>query len=412
MDDSKPWMWEPGSIAAGVAAGVITVGVVAFIWFSRDDARTSASVRDAGLANRTDLRETGRSSETRTGEEPPSRRENFRGSPLPETLSDLRYDPAPAIALSLDAVEVRKEAGEWKRVFHLDEVLQNNGSDEVEPLEELTIELRSMWAEFRGANGSENERPSESIGSDPPNRSRGNRYALLIERTTPLELVRRVLKSATSANGTHFDVVARTYAADSPRPSVREMDSITAPDPTDKDMRIVEIEASPASTPPRDGEARQIDLMIEIRPTGFAVEAEGALLPPQDGCPWNGPTVCLSKRNSKPSVLFARARSAALDGRPSRSEALLEKGIRSYDFAGLYRQISNATSDTLDISRYRITGSPDTPFELVLRVLDALRRKLELPRDADEDTFWTRAADASDRPLLLTDPVLSVQSPH
>lgn len=406
-------MWEPGSIAAGVAAGVITVGVVAFIWVSRDEAPKSASARDAGVANRTEIRETGRSDEPRTQKERPSRqREKFRGSPLPETLSDLRYDPAPAIAISLDAVEVRKEAGEWKRVVRLDEVPQNNGSDEVKHIEDLTIELQSMRADFGAANGFKNERPSESVASDPPNRSRGDRYALLVERTTPFELLRRVLKSATAANGMNFDVVARTYATDSPRPSVREKDSITALDPTDTDIRIVEIEALPPSTPSRDGEARQIDLTIEIRPTGFAVEAEGALLPPQDGCPWDGPTVCLSNRSSKPNVHFARARDAALDGRRSHSEELLERGINSYDFTGLYRQISNAISDNSDISRYRITGSPDAPFELVIRVLDALRQKLELPGNADEDTFWTRAADASDRPSLLADPLLSVQNRH
>ena len=136
-------------------------------------------------------------------------------------------------------------------------------------------------------------------------------------------------------------------------------------------------------------------------------EAFGAI----NGCPNDGPTVCLADPDSDVDSKIDRARTAIENGERARADEVLNDLLAAYDFAALYSQLSDIKAKHPGETTVRLTASPDIPYKLLVRVMDASRFKLEKERYASNEEFWRATAKARKgfrRGQLFSQPILAV----
>ena len=160
-----------------------------------------------------------------------------------------------------------------------------------------------------------------------------------------------------------------------------------------------------------DGESEDLGLTVAIADDGFEVATSDETFGPIDGCPDDGPTVCLADPEVDVAAKVAAARRAIDRGKKTRGESLLQEVAAAYDFAALYSELRALKADHPGESSVQLTASPDMPYELLVRVMDAIRFELDQNRYASNEAFWkaSTAARGGGRPdELFSRPVLAI----
>ncbi|MFW6053931.1 MAG: hypothetical protein ACOC9J_03885, partial [Persicimonas sp.] len=194
---------------------------------------------------------------------------------------------------------------------------------------------------------------------------------LVIERTTPLRLIARILETARQLEFYKFKLAVAHVEKEYP-----ELE------PDRREFSVFNMTSAKA------GPLQANTAVIDVRPAGFEIRAEGAWIPHRKGCPANGPTVCLKDTEANPNEDFRTARHTTLTDSSASAHAALEDGIGAYDFVRLYRLLERIKDKAPEETIIYVTGTEDIPLEMLVRVMDTARYKRELPDDATNADLW------------------------
>lgn len=192
--------------------------------------------------------------------------------------------------------------------------------------------------------------------------------ALRIERTTPLSVVEPVFSTIRRATGS----VSYQGMQVGPQLGVE----IEVPDEGDMLLPVtvdsgVMLHHS-AYDRHVDGPCDLLELYIHITPEGFRVSGLGSMIDPVEGCPDDGPTICLAN-DVDVENLSQKARSAGLENNPESADAKLGALMEAYDWAELYDLVTLFKQDFPAEDYVAIAGDPELPFEMWVRTADLLR---------------------------------------
>lgn len=137
-----------------------------------------------------------------------------------------------------------------------------------------------------------------------------------------------------------------------------------------------------------EDEDEPLDLSITISSSGFYISAVGRQVPPVDGCPTQGPTICLADDSVDVDAAFEDARQIIGAGDETAGEDRLEEGLRAYDWRALYNELASWKNEYPDESTVRLSADADIPFALTVRTMDVARYRLEEDTYDDDTEFW------------------------
>lgn len=166
---------------------------------------------------------------------------------------------------------------------------------------------------------------------------------------------------------------------------------------------------------PKEDEKEKLDLAIAMSPNGFYITAGGAQRPAIDGCPTQGPTICLTDTSVDTQALFDEARQLMANDEDKVGEERMEEGLQVYNYRALYNMLTEFKRHFPEESTVRLTADSDMPFALTVRVMDVSRYHLvDDSYDSDEE-FWNAdfrietTEDGEDQPAnLFGDPAFAV----
>lgn len=118
-------------------------------------------------------------------------------------------------------------------------------------------------------------------------------------------------------------------------------------------------------------------LTVEIGEDGFYVtdlsEApRGVLMPPVEGCPDEGPTICLRDGDRETTELFEAALEAASDGPGAPSNRALDDALKRYDFERLSELLADWQREN-EGTHASVTSNRDVPIAVTQRTIQAMR---------------------------------------
>jgi hypothetical protein len=124
---------------------------------------------------------------------------------------------------------------------------------------------------------------------------------------------------------------------------------------------------------PADGEEPPIEALdIRVTPRGFRLTAGGEELAPVDGCPDEGPTVCL--RRDEQIVERAEAcRERQREEDFAAAERVYRRMLTAYDWEGLAGAVRDWKAEHAEVSTVRVGGAAEVPYGLAHRVLETVR---------------------------------------
>jgi biopolymer transport protein ExbD len=175
------------------------------------------------------------------------------------------------------------------------------------------------------------------------------------------------------------------------------------------------LSVGPPSAEPPDEDKKPLNLTVAVSASGFRIGAEGGVLPARGGCPPDGPTICLAKKDVDVSGRFSDARTMMAAGDISKGEKVMEQGLQAYDWRELYNALSKIKTEFPDETVVNLSADPDIPFSAIVRTMDVIRYKLQKDSfDSDAD-FWgskpkEKTAEGGKKGFdeLFSDPVLAV----
>ena len=172
-------------------------------------------------------------------------------------------------------------------------------------------------------------------------------------------------------------------------------------------------------TPPED-EEKPLNLTVAIAPTGLRISAEGGNWPVVQGCPQDGPTICLKdgKQGSEISDQFRQGRQKVAAGDMKTGEELIESALKSYNWHLFYNELSRIKKKFPEETVMNVSADPDIPFAAVVRAMDVARYKLKKGSYDQPQAFWdakyemekvTQDGKVKEKPAnLFSDPVLAL----
>lgn len=166
---------------------------------------------------------------------------------------------------------------------------------------------------------------------------------------------------------------------------------------------------------PDEDDKESLDLAIAMSPNGFYVTAAGSLRQPIEGCPTQGPTICLSDDSVNVQERFEEARRMMADGNETAGEQVMEEGLQAYNYRELYNMLSGFKADFPEETTVRLTADENMPFALTVRVMDVSRYRLTDDSYHSDEDFWkadfqTETTDAGEEQFanLFGDPAFAV----
>lgn len=170
--------------------------------------------------------------------------------------------------------------------------------------------------------------------------------------------------------------------------------------------------SSPSIAP--EGEAEdsgdeKLRLTVGMTTSGFEIGTADRTFSPVEDCPADGSTVCLTDQIDVDSRID-EARRALEAGRNQEASAVFDEVVDAYDFAGLYTELRRIKSEHPDERTVRLTASPEIPYKLVVRVMDAVRFKRQKKRYATNRAFWQASVEGGGGAdsVLFNQPIVAV----
>jgi len=112
--------------------------------------------------------------------------------------------------------------------------------------------------------------------------------------------------------------------------------------------------------------------------------------------------------------LIKNSRQAYENGNEEEGEKLLRQASDAYDWMGLYNKLMEIKKEYPKETVINVSGDPNIPFTMVVRVLDVARYKLEEESYDNTEDFWAADAEVEVKggkeipQPLFNDPVLAV----
>ncbi len=153
--------------------------------------------------------------------------------------------------------------------------------------------------------------------------------------------------------------------------------------------------------------APPLNLTVAIGHKGFELAARAAPLPPIEGCPSDGPTICLRDTQADTADLFGQARRAIDSGDRAQGQAILDRALEQYDWRRLYNTLHQLKVDNPDESIVSVSASSDVPFAAVVRLFDTARVRLKSGHYDSVAAFW-KAPRHTEDPRMFARPTLSI----
>src|SRR5690606_28999170 len=129
---------------------------------------------------------------------------------------------------------------------------------------------------------------------------------------------------------------------------------------------------------------------VHISPRGFEVHFQGAMLPPIEGCPPEGPTVCTPVPADRLQAMLDEARALFLQQQNEPAQKLADEYRNSFDFRNLYNQMTRLKKDLQDSPDETwlvISADADVPYLVLIKTLDTLRFFLEHDHYETDEAF-------------------------
>lgn len=137
-----------------------------------------------------------------------------------------------------------------------------------------------------------------------------------------------------------------------------------------------ELASGPKTEQKEKDEEKPLNLTVAVSKKGFRIAAKDATLSPVDGCPEDGPTICLKDDSVKLKEKFQQATELMRKGDADEGAKQMDKALSHYDWRRLYNKLSKIKSKHPDEKVINLTADPDIPYAAIVRVMDTARYKL------------------------------------
>ncbi len=171
-------------------------------------------------------------------------------------------------------------------------------------------------------------------------------------------------------------------------------------------------EPSPEKKKKKD--KKPLNLTVAVADNGLRIGATGAILPAQQGCPSDGPTLCLKDDSIDIEQKVEQAREQFNSGNVTEGKKLFKEAASAYDWMNLYNKLSEIKKEYPDETVVKISADPNIPYDLIVTAMDSVRHQLEEDSYEDRQKFWeakpkTEVKDGQEiaKPLF-NDPVLAI----
>ncbi|MFW5966374.1 MAG: ExbD/TolR family protein [Persicimonas sp.] len=153
-----------------------------------------------------------------------------------------------------------------------------------------------------------------------------------------------------------------------------------------------------------------LNLTVAVSDEGFEIAAKSATMSPLDGCPEQGPTICLEDENVDIGAKFEESREAYDQGNPEAGQKALSEAIEAYDYRRLYNELVEIKEEYPDETVVNLSANSDDPYAVLVKVMDTARYRLDEDSYDDPEEFAAAEPPSGDEEddQLFSDPVLSV----
>lgn len=222
-------------------------------------------------------------------------------------------------------------------------------------------QLESFLEKFRsrsGTEGSENAR--FTVGLAP-------------NQTAPVGRIEEVLLALDQLLDARYQIVTR------------QTDSVDAPFSKFSRSNAVNFDLALGAIEETNSRTGRDFLNLSIRATfdGFQIETAGSTLPPVDGCPNPGPTICLVEVDRDLQALLDRAQREQKNGAVESAASALSELLWSYDWAGLHRNIRDIRNRVGEANNVYLSADPGLPVAILVQAFDLTGFRFRKP-DSDE----------------------------
>jgi biopolymer transport protein ExbD len=170
----------------------------------------------------------------------------------------------------------------------------------------------------------------------------------------------------------------------------------------------------PSEPKKKKKDEKPLNLTVAVADNGLRIGATGAILPPEQGCPSDGPTLCLADDSIDVESKVEQAREQFEKGNVTEGKKLFSEAASAYDWMGLYNKLSEIKKEYPDETVVKISANPDIPYDLIVTAMDTVRHKLQKDSYDNRKDFWqakpkteTKNGKKIAQPLF-NDPVLSI----
>lgn len=157
-----------------------------------------------------------------------------------------------------------------------------------------------------------------------------------------------------------------------------------------------------------------VDVFIQLTARGMRLVVDSAALPPRDGCPADGPTLCLLDTRYDVSEATDSAARLARKGRVSESDDKTSEMLVKYDWMRLYNMLMEVKAEHPATSFVRLRADAGLPYALMIRTMDVAREQLEEDRYDLRESFRSagprlaEGADEARRYALFPRPIIQL----
>lgn len=207
--------------------------------------------------------------------------------------------------------------------------------------------------------------------------TKGLPITIAADRTLPASSVVNFMKAAQRTKTTRFEVLAR------------KVDTLAEPLSAYGEVHKVNLNYAPDYRQA----AQRSRLKLALVPTdkGISIWAMRAMLPPQKGCPKDGPTFCLKDANIDIAGEVQKARSLQKEGKFAESQKHLQKALSAYDWVGLYGTLAKIKDSYPNETLLMVKADGSVPLAVVMRAIELARYKRG-PGEKCDNSFDTNAA--------------------